>query len=225
MDESILLVEDDVGIREITAHGLTQAGFAITAEADGRQALIRLRNKDFDLVLLDVMLPSLDGIQVCREIRKSSSVPVVMLTAKTETVDVVTGLEAGADDYVTKPFEMPELLARVRAVLRRASAGLEENTIRLGEIEIDGAAFKAFKRGEPLELTATEFRLLYELARHQGQAMTRDLLLELVWEYDYLGDSRVVDMAIKRLRHKIEDDPSDARWIQTVRGVGYRLEA
>lgn len=224
VDEKVLLVEDDAGIRDITAHGLRQAGFDVTTESDGRVALTRILGDDFDAVILDVMLPSLDGIEVCRQARVESQVPIVMLTARTETIDVVSGLEAGADDYLTKPFEMPELLARLRAVLRRTSPESDSKTIVVGDIEVDSAAFKAFKRGHPLDLTTTEFKLLNELARHLGQVMTRELLLELVWDYDYFGDSRVVDMAIKRLREKIEDEPARPTVVVTVRGVGYRME-
>jgi two-component system, OmpR family, response regulator MtrA len=224
MDERILLVEDDAAIRDITAQGLRQAGYKIETEADGRQALVRLRSGGFDAVILDVMLPSLNGIELCRELRRHSDLPVLMLTAKTETLDIVTGLEAGADDYLTKPFEIPELLARLRAALRRVGSDFEQTELLLGDLTIDPPAFKAFKRGEPIALTATEFRLLYELARHAGQVMTRDVLLQRVWDYGYLGDSRLVDMAIKRVRQKIEDDPASPSLITTVRGVGYRFD-
>jgi two-component system response regulator MtrA len=204
MDEKVLLVEDDAAIRDITSRGLQQAGYDVTTESDGRQALMRIRSQPFEAVILDVMLPGLDGIEICRQARHDSQVPIVMLTARTETIDIVSGLEAGADDYLTKPFEIPELLARLRAVLRRTSSEPNSKKIAVADLEIDGAAFKAFKRGGPLTLTTTEFKLLYELARHVGQVMTREMLLELVWDYDYLGDSRVVDMAVKRLREKIE---------------------
>jgi DNA-binding response OmpR family regulator len=224
MNEHVLLVEDDPSIREITALGLSAAGFRVAVCADGREGLARQRAEGFDLVLLDVMLPSLDGFEVCREIRKQSRVPIVMLTARTDTVDVVVGLESGADDYVAKPFEMPELIARVRAVLRRSGAEPEETRITLGDVEIDPAGFTAKKGGRDLALTATEFRLLLELARRPGQVFTRELLLERVWNYDYLGDSRLVDVAVQRLRGKVEDDPAHPRLITTVRGVGYRLE-
>jgi two-component system response regulator MtrA len=147
-----------------------------------------------------------------------------MLTAKAETADVVLGLEAGADDYVTKPFEMPELVARVRALLRRIGGGSGSDVLAVGDLEVDVAGHKVSRNGAPVDLTATEFKLLVTLARHAGQVMTREMLLELVWDYDYLGDSRVVDMAIKRLREKVDDATSDDRLIQTVRGVGYRLE-
>jgi two-component system response regulator MtrA len=161
---------------------------------------------------------------MCRQIRAESTVPVVMLTARSDTLDVVLGLEVGADDYLTKPFEMPELVARLRAVLRRANALHEGERISSGNLEIDAEGYTATKGGEPVELTATEFRLLLELARSKGKVKTRESLLESVWNYEYLGDSRIVDMAVKRLRNKIEDDPQAPSKIVTVRGVGYRFE-
>jgi two-component system response regulator MtrA len=224
VDERLLLVEDDPSIREVATLGLQGAGFRVATASDGREGLMRSKQDPFDLVLLDVMLPSLDGFEVCREIRKESRVPIVMLTARSDTVDIVVGLESGADDYVTKPFEMPELVARVRAVLRRASAAPEETTISIGPLEVDPRSFTARKEGQDLALTATEFRLLLEMARRPGQVFTREMLLDRVWNYDYLGDSRMVDVAIQRLRSKVEDDPANPRIIRTVRGVGYRFD-
>ena len=220
----MLLVEDDASIREIATLGLEQAGFRVTATGDGRDALLRFRQGRFDLVVLDVMLPSLDGLEVCREIRRESQAPIVMLTARSELHDVVVGLELGADDYVTKPFELPELVARIKAVLRRSAAGPADGTISVDDLEIDPGAFSVRRRGEDVALTATEFRLLLELARRPKQVFTRELLLELVWSYDYLGDSRLVDVAVQRLRAKIEDDPAQPKLIRTVRGVGYRFD-
>ena len=221
----MLLVEDDASIREVTALGLQQAGLRVTAVGDGREGLDRFREGGVDLVVLDVMLPSLDGFEVCREIRRDSGTPIVMLTAKSELHDVVVGLELGADDYVTKPFELPELVARVKAVLRRAAPADSGGTFSAGGLEIDPEGFTVRKGGEELGLTATEFRLLLELARRPKQVFTRQLLLELVWNYDYLGDSRLVDAAIQRLRAKIEDDPKQPELVKTVRGVGYRFGA
>jgi two-component system, OmpR family, response regulator MtrA len=225
VDERLLLVEDDGSIREITSIGLKAAGFRVATAVDGREALALARVRaGFDAVILDVMLPSLDGFEVCREIRKFSRVPIVMLTARTDLIDVVVGLESGADDYVKKPFELPELIARLRAVLRRAAAPAEASLIHAGRLEIDPAGFTVRKDGTELALTATEFRLLLELARRPGQVFTRELLLQRVWDYEYLGDSHLVDVAIGRLRAKVEDDPSHPALIKTVRGVGYRVD-
>jgi two-component system response regulator MtrA len=224
MEEHVLLVEDDPSIRETTELGLRQAGFRVTSVGDGRDALLQFRREPYKLVILDLMLPVLDGFEVCREIRKESQVPIVMLSARTDTVDVVVGLELGADDYVTKPFEMAELVARGRAALRRAAAVPTDPVIAVADLEIDPGAFRARKGGQVLQLTATEFKLLHELARRPGQVFTRELLLERVWNYEFLGDSRLVDVAVQRLRAKIEDDPRQPQLITTVRGVGYRFE-
>jgi DNA-binding response OmpR family regulator len=224
VDERVLLVEDDPSIREVAALGLNQAGFRVTTAADGREALLQFRQRGYDLVVLDLMLPHLDGYEVCRELRRESRVPIIMLSAKSDTVDVVVGLELGADDYVTKPFDMPELVARARAALRRAAETPAEPVITVADLAIDAGAFQLRRNGEEVALTATEFRLLLELARRPGQVFTRELLLERVWNYDYLGDSRLVDVAVQRLRSKVEDDPKNPRLIHTVRGVGYRFE-
>ena len=225
MNGQVLLVEDDASVRETTTLLFERAGFSVTAVADGAQALEWVFRQRFDAVVLDILLPSLDGLEVCREIRRHSQVPVLMLTAKADTSDVVAGLELGADDYVTKPFSGPELLARLRALLRRASSEDRDVAIlRIRGLEIDPGAFSVHRDGEKIELTATEFRLLVELARNRGNVLTREILLQRVWGYDYLGDSRLVDMAVKRLRDKIGDDPKEPSYITTVRGVGYRFE-
>lgn len=224
MDERLLLIEDDASIREIVSIGLKAAGFRVETAMDGRQGLATVRTGGFDAVILDVMLPSLDGFEVCREIRKFSRVPVVMLTARTDLIDVVVGLESGADDYVKKPFELPELLARLRAVLRRATAPAQDSLITVGRLEIDPAGFSVRRDGAELALTATELKLLVELAKRPGQVFTRELLLQRVWDYEYLGESHLVDVAIARLRAKVEDDPANPALIKTVRGVGYRLD-
>jgi two-component system, OmpR family, response regulator MtrA len=226
VDEHVLLVEDDASIREVATLGLEQAGLRVSAVGDGREGLARFREGGVDLVVLDVMLPSLDGFEVLREIRRDSGAPVVMLTARSELHDIVVGLELGADDYVTKPFELPELVARIKAVMRRAAPGGDgDSTLSVAGLEIDPGGFTVRKGGEEVNLTATEFRLLHELARRPKQVFTRDLLLELVWNYDYLGDSRLVDAAVQRLRAKVEDDPKQPTLIRTVRGVGYRFDA
>ena len=227
MDGRVLIVEDDASIREVTALGLARSGLKTTIAVDGREALAQWRAHEFDLIVLDVMLPGLDGFEVCREIRRSSGpasrVPILMVTARTDTIDVVVGLESGADDYVRKPFEVPELVARVRALMRRASAPAEETIIRVGDLEVDPGRFTAQVGGRELALTATEFKLLSELIRRPGQVFTRQLLLERVWDYPYLGDSRLVDVAVQRLRAKVEEDPANPRLIRTVRGAGYKL--
>jgi len=245
MDALLLIVEDDPSLREVIRLGMEEEGFRVASAEDGPSGLMAFASRRPDLVLLDVMLPGLDGFAVCRELRKVSFVPVIMLTARASTSDVVAGLEAGADDYITKPFEFPELVARVRSALRRAStraiASEVDNAapptaassetgalpiaavpLPLGPLMIDPGGF-IVRRGElEIGLTATEFRLLYELARHAGQVLTRDQLLELVWGYSYLGDSRLVDVHVQRLRAKIEEDPAHPALVLTVRGVGYR---
>jgi len=227
MDARILLVEDDPSIREVTAIGLRGAGFEVLTAADGAEGLERWRAERPDLVLLDVMLPRLDGLEVCRAIRREATVPIVMLTARGDTLDVVVGLESGADDYVTKPYELPLLVARVRAALRRGrvgagDAGTAPAALSLGALAIDLAGRTVTRAGSPVPLTRTEFDLLAELASHPGQVLTRDILLDRVWGYDFLGDSRLVDVAVGRLRAKVESDPARPELILTVRGAGYK---
>ncbi len=224
MDAHILLVEDDSSLLRVTTLALQRAGYGVTARENGREALEAFGREPFDLVLLDVMLPGVDGFEVCREIRRTHATPIVMLTARADTMDVVVGLELGADDYLTKPFEVPELIARLRAVLRRGTAVEAPTLMRFGDLAIDEAAFRVTRGGDDLGLTATEFRLLCELARRPGQVFTREVLLERVWSYQFQGDSRLVDVAMRRLRAKIEVDSAHPILITTVRGVGYRFE-
>ncbi|MDP9021038.1 MAG: response regulator transcription factor, partial [Actinomycetota bacterium] len=185
----------------------------------------RWRRVPPDLVLLDVMLPGTDGLEVCRTIRADDDVPIIMLTARADPIDVVLGLESGADDYVTKPFETRVLLARVKAVLRRHERRPEDRALCHGDLVIDSVAMAVTKAGVEVRLTATELRLLVELAAHPGQVLSRAVLLDRVWDYSYLGDSRLVDVCVQRLRAKVEDDPGHPRLIETVRGLGYKLVA
>jgi two-component system response regulator MtrA len=222
---SILLVEDDASVREAVAMALEGDGHQVRTAVSGSEALDRWRQVPPELVLLDVMLPGTDGLAVCRTIRADDDVPIIMLTARTDPIDVVLGLESGADDYVTKPFETRVLLARIRAVLRRHDRRPEDQALRYGDLVVDPQAMRVTKGGDEVRLTATELRLLLELARHPDQVFSRALLLDRVWDYRYLGDSRLVDVCVQRLRAKVEDDPGHPRLIQTVRGLGYRLVA
>ncbi len=226
MAPRVLIVEDDPSVRESTALLLEASGIDVVRTETGEEALALVDHDDggFDLLILDLMLPGIDGFEVCRQVRAWSNVPILMLTARAEVHDVVAGLELGADDYVVKPFQGAELLARVRAAVRRQYGEAPAPRIAVGPLMLDPTAFRAELRGEVLGLTAMEFRLLLELARHIGDVLTREVLLERVWGYDYLGDSRLVDMAVKRLRQKLGDDGRQPQFISTVRGVGYRLE-
>ncbi len=219
----LLLVEDDARVRRALRLALQDEGYAIDEAATAREGLARLDARQPDVVLLDVMLPDADGVAVCRDIRRRFDVPVIMVTARADSQDIVAGLEAGADDYVTKPFVASELSARVRALLRRAQPSTTNQVFQLGDLEINVGECRVTHGGTPLELTRTEFRLLCELAAADGRVCTREHLLERVWEYDYFGDSRVVDVHIRRLRTKVEAEPAEPRHVETVRGHGYRL--
>ncbi len=225
MARTILVVEDEPTLRETLVEALEAEGFRVVAAADGRDGLTQFRAERPDLVLLDLMLPELSGIEVTRIIRAESRVPIVMLTAKDSELDKVVGLELGADDYVTKPFSLRELTARIRALFRRSDAGIAVGAapavIDLGRVQADLAGHRLLRDGETLPLKPKAFELLAFLIRHPGQVFTRDQLLEHVWGYEYGGESRTVDVHVHWLRSQIEDDPGQPAFIHTVRGVGY----
>ncbi|MFY9902154.1 MAG: response regulator YycF [Trichococcus sp.] len=229
--KKILVVDDEKPISEIIKFNLTKEGYEVFTAFDGEEALAQFAEVGPDIILLDLMLPKMDGLEVCREIRKTSDVPIIMLTAKDSEIDKVLGLELGADDYVTKPFSNRELVARVKANLRRQASPVaappeedDTNEIKIGSLIIHEDAYIVSKRGVEIELTHREFELLHYLAKHIGQVMTREHLLQTVWGYDYFGDVRTVDVTVRRLREKIEDTPSHPTWLITRRGVGYFLK-
>jgi DNA-binding response OmpR family regulator len=234
----ILVVDDEAVLVETIAYNLEQAGYQVTTAADGVSALEASRRETPDLIILDLMLPEMDGLEVCRQLRRESTTattPIMMLTAKGDEIDKVVGLEVGADDYVTKPFGRRELLARVRALLRRSEYPVEERPVQeiaqevprpnrelvVGPIRIDLAGRQVNCRGQDLELQPKQFDLLTYLVRNRGTVLTRDQLLHNVWGYDYAGDTRTVDVHVRWLREKLEEDPANPKLIQTVRGVGY----
>lgn len=225
MAHSLLLVDDEPRIRRVLRLALEDEGYQISEAANGFDALAALRREPPDVVLLDLMLPDRDGFTVCREIRRTSDVPVIMVTARTDSHDVVAGLEAGADDYVTKPLVAKELSARIRALLRRVEPASTRTSdlYVVGDLEIDLEAAEVVRDGEVLPLTRTEFKLLAELAAAEGKVCSRENLLSRVWGYGYFGDSRIVDVHIRRLRLKIEHDPATPKHLVTARGLGYRL--
>lgn len=230
VDKKILVVDDEKPIADILQFNLEKEGYEVICAYDGAEAIKKVEQEQPDLILLDIMLPQIDGMEVCREVRKKYEMPIIMLTAKDSEIDKVLGLELGADDYVTKPFSTREILARVKANLRRTQqvANMESekndsNDIIIGPLVIHPEAYVVSKRGEMIELTHREFELLHYLAKHIGQVMTREHLLQTVWGYDYFGDVRTVDVTVRRLREKIEDSPSHPTWIVTRRGVGYYL--
>jgi two-component system OmpR family response regulator len=227
MADKVLIVEDDANLLEALKYNLRKEGYAVVTAGDGEQALGIARREKPDLLILDVMLPGLNGFEVCRILRKEISVPIIMLTARADEMDKVVGLEIGADDYMTKPFSMRELLARVRAMLRRTKMSepvKEQEIIKIGDIEIDIARHRASFAGAVLELSPKEFDLLAFLARNKGLVFTRERLLEKVWGYDFAGDTRTVDVHVRWLRKKIETDPARPGYLVTVRGTGYKLE-
>ena len=229
----ILVVEDDKTLLDVLKYNLIKENYAVVTAVDGVQALEVARSEKPDLVILDIMLPKLDGFEVCRILRKEMTVPILMLTAKIEEIDKVVGLELGADDYLTKPFSLRELLARIRAMLRRVEMIKQETLskeetapqpIKIANLEIDLTRHQVSRGESIVDLSPKEFELLAFLARNRGQIFTRDHLLEKVWGYDYAGDTRTVDVHIRWLRQKMEDDPSHPRHLLAVRGVGYKFE-
>jgi two-component system alkaline phosphatase synthesis response regulator PhoP len=225
MAKSILLIEDDQDIAELLKHYLGKESFSLQHASDGFSGLKQARTESFDLIILDIMLPEMDGLEVCKELRadpKTASVPIIMLTAKTEEMDKIVGLELGADDYITKPFSPRELLARVKAVLRRVDRKPEaEKVYRYGRLALDTSKHEVAVDARPVELTSKEFALLECLLRSKGRVLSRDYLMDQVWGYDYYGGMRTVDVHIRRLREKI---PLLSEAIQTVKNVGYKLQ-
>jgi DNA-binding response OmpR family regulator len=226
--ERVLVVDDESIVREVVQRYLLREGYQVRVAADGRSALKEARDGAPDLVVLDLMLPEIDGLEVCRQLRAESSVPIIMLTAKGEESDKILGLGLGADDYLTKPFSPGELIARVKAVLRRTQAAaptLPGDVVKVGGLRINPGGRSVERDGEPIHLTAKEFDLLYFLAKSPGQVFTREQLLNNVWDFEWYGDQSTVTVHIRRLREKIEPTPVRPRYIKTVWGVGYKLEA
>ena len=231
MEKKILVVDDEKPIVEILKINLQKDGYIVFEAYDGEDAVSKARTINPDLILLDVMLPKLDGFSVCRKIRETSSVPIIMLTAREEEVDKVLGLELGADDYMTKPFSLRELMARIKANLRRTELPLPdsdspaEENLEIGCFTLDFNRYELYKNGQLINLTTREFDLIKYLASQPNKIFSRQKLLESVWDYEYYGDVRTVDVTVRRLREKIEDDPSDPKYIMTKRGVGYYFQA
>lgn len=224
--KKILIIEDEKSISDIIKFNLTKEGYAVETAYDGRTGYEKAISVSPDLILLDIMLPLMDGFAVCKKVRETSNVPILMLTAKEEEVDKVLGLELGADDYITKPFGMRELIARIKANIRRSElaedAKSEPADVQdFGNLEIDMNRYEVRKNGQPLDLTLREFELLKYLAERESRVFSREQLLEEVWGYEYYGDIRTVDVTVRRLREKLEDDSSDPKYIMTKRGIGY----
>lgn len=232
MSKKILVVDDEVSIVKLVQFNLKKEGFLVEVAYDGRMALDMVKKTNPDLVVLDLMLPKLDGLEVCRRLRQEKKhIPILMLTAKTDELDKVLGLELGADDYMTKPFSPRELTARVKAIFRRIEALTEEpradgdeSLLLIGHLQIDADGYVVLKDGEEIDLTPKEFELLLYMANHRGKVLSRDQLLNAVWNYDYVGDSRIVDVHVSHLRDKIEPDSRNPVYIKTVRGIGYKFE-
>ncbi len=228
MPKRILVIDDEPLIVDSVSYNLKQEGFEVVSATDGEAGLKLAESGDFDLILLDLMLPGMNGMEVCRTLRKQSEIPIIMLTAKEGEIDRVLGLELGADDYVTKPFSMRELMARVKRILKRTATGAEAagqpQSISSGQLQIDLLGHEVLVNGEAVNLSSKEFELLRILASHPGQVLSREQLLNLVWGNDFYGDSRTVDVHIRWLREKIEADPGNPEYLLTVRGVGYKFK-
>jgi two-component system, OmpR family, alkaline phosphatase synthesis response regulator PhoP len=225
-EEKILVVDDEENILELIKFNLEANNYKVITAANGIDAVKLAKSEVPDLVLLDLMLPKMDGNDVCKEIRKDNSIstmPIIMITAKSEELDKILGLELGADDYITKPFSVRELLARVKALLRRTNIQIIDTSYKFGNIAIDIDKREVLKKDERIDLTLKEFELLEILIKNSGRVMTRDFLLDKIWGYDYLGETRTVDVHIRHLRQKIEDDDKNPKFIETLRGVGYRF--
>lgn len=227
----ILVVDDEVSIVKLLQFNLEKSGYEVVTAFDGMQALDMVKSEQPDFIILDLMLPKMDGMDVCKTLRQEKILtPILMLTAKDDELDKIIGLELGADDYLTKPFSPREVIARVKAILRRiqvtpeAAASPEHLVIAMGEIRIYPEKYEVYRQDTKVELTPKEFELLLYLANHQGRVLTRDQLLNAVWNYDFIGDSRIVDVHVSHLREKLEDDTKNPRYIKTVRGLGYKLE-
>jgi DNA-binding response OmpR family regulator len=223
----ILLVDDEQPLQKLLTYPLVKEGYEVVHALDGQEALAHFEQQQFDLVVLDIMLPKVDGLEVCRRLRAKSPVPIIMLTAKAEEIDKVLGLELGADDYITKPFSIREFRSRVRAALRRAEMApaldVDEKPLERWDLSIDFGKRRTELRGEPVELTYVEFEILSALARHPGRVFTRDMLLEQVWGDSSYRDQRTIDVHIRHLREKLEPDPKNPEYLLTVRGMGYRF--
>lgn len=232
MSQRILVVDDEESIVTLLQFNLEKAGYIVETAADGKTAFSLANSQKFDLIILDLMIPELDGLEVCKKLRQQkNSTPILMLTAKDDEFDKVLGLELGADDYMTKPFSPREVVARVRAILRRVGQPLEEQvetevnrSIKFGEVEVLPDNYEVMFKGEKLDLTPKEFELLLYLANNKGRVLTRDQLLNAVWNYEFIGDTRIVDVHISHLREKIEPNTKKPIYIKTVRGLGYKLE-
>jgi len=228
MQSRILLVEDDVSIQEMVQEYLTKEGFAVETAADGEIGLIKFAQSSFDLIILDIMMPKIDGLEVVKLVREKSAVPILMMSARDTDVDKAIGLGLGADDYICKPFSMIELSARVKAGIRRSTKysapEKQEEVIRIGDLKIDIINYTAWKKGEVIKLTSKEFELLKLFSKNSNRVFTKAQIFQYIWNEEYYGDENVINVHIRRLREKIEDDPSNPKYLKTLWGIGYKME-